>query len=79
MARHGYYGLDALLAILEEERRQEIWRDYTATMLNSLGRVWGGKHWKFPAYTELAHPQEVKQDNRSGSEIIEALKKRLGG
>lgn len=65
----------ALRAMVDEERSQDEWQEYTAMMLWSIGAVLGRNHWKFPSYLELKHPE--KRDNRTPEQIKQHILARL--
>lgn len=69
----------ALIALISEQGRLELWREYTATVLYSIGRGLIGEDYPLPAYSDIAHPDMVQNDTQTGADIIERLKKRLGG
>ena len=57
--------------MLEDDARETMYRDYTATMQRHLVHMcfmyFGGKDWEPPSYVDLAHPDEAKQTEHTES------------
>lgn len=71
--------------MLEDDDRENIYRDYTATMqkhvVDLLGRYFYGEQWTMmPSYIEMAHPAEAptKSQEESDRETIENVYKSFG-
>lgn len=74
--------MDTLIAMMEEEQRQAMWRDYIATSVHAMGSAiisFGGGQWPYPRWMELAYPSEAAQDKRTAQQIVDDLLKGLGG
>ena len=69
--RHGLPpSMNALLCLLDEDREQNNWRQYMATVNWSIGRfVYKGEF--LPLYTEML--ERSKPDNRTADEVIDDL------
>lgn len=59
--------------MLEDDRRQTLYQDYTATMLRQLTQAFvsfaGGK-WEAPSFIEMAYPEQ-KPKRQTKQEIID--------
>ena len=79
---YGWHGIRAIRAYLGEHERQEVWQEYTAAVLHSIGKITaglGGAEYPMPSYIELVHPEMISTDDRSGTEIVEGIMNRLRG
>ena len=75
--RYGWHGLSALQYMIEDDDRQAVYSDYTATMqrhlVNLLGRYMIGEEWEdVPSFIEMIHdskltvqPQQTNEDAKS--------------
>ena len=64
--------------MVEEENKQRLYRDYTATCMGIAAKAlvaFSGGTWEMPSYIELAYPQQ--KDSRGAKEIVEGLLARL--
>lgn len=67
----------ALASLLHDEAERSAWRCYVADMVWMTARI--GYRDPLPRYTEIVNRRNEPVDNRSAEEIIEDLKKKLGG
>lgn len=76
MYQYGWHGLSALKYMIEYEKQQEIYQDYTATMQKHLVDMLGQhffSEWKpMPSYISMMHPdvtqpvaQETNEDAKA--------------
>lgn len=77
MYRHGWHGLSGLRYMLEDDTREVMYRDYTATMQRHLVQLcysyFGGKDWSPPSYVDLAHPDEAAPaESKESKEDVKA-------
>lgn len=81
--RFGWHGIRAIRAYLNEQERQDIWQEYTAAVLHSIGQIaagLGGAEYPMPSYIEMMHPEYgAKRDDRSGEDIVRDMIHRLRG
>ena len=61
--------------MLQEEEHQEAWKEYTATILWSIGKMIGRDEYPMPSYEEFMHPTAT--DTRTGQDIIGGLVDKL--
>lgn len=81
LLQYGWHGKRALIAAINERIRDDIWRNYMASVAYSIGKIasgFGGGEYPLPTYYELLHKDEPPADDRTGKEIISDLIKRLG-
>lgn len=81
LLQYGWHGKRALVAAINERIRDDIWRNYMASVAYSIGKItsgFGGGEYPLPTYYELLHHDEPPADDRTGKEIIGDLIKRLG-
>lgn len=64
---------------IEQQRRQEFWQTYTATVLGMIGKTLAGESWTLQSYVEMAYPENINLDTRSAAQIVEDIKKRFTG
>ena len=67
----------ALATILHNEAERSAWRYYVADMVWMTARI--GYRDPLPRYSEIVNRRNEPVDNRSAEEIIEDLRKKLGG
>ena len=67
----------ALEAILHDEAERSAWRNYMADMAWMTARI--GYRDPLPRYSEIVNRRNEPVDDRSAAQIIEDLKKKLGG
>ena len=67
----------ALEAILHDEAERSAWRSYMADMAWMVARI--GYSDPLPRYSEIVNRRNEPVDDRSAAQIIEDLKKKLGG
>ena len=67
----------ALASLLHDEAERSAWRSYMADMAWMTARI--GYRDQLPRYTEIVNRRNEPVDNRSAAQIIEDLKKKLGG
>lgn len=67
----------ALESLLREEAERSAWRSYMADMAWMTARI--GYRDPMPRYSEIVNRRNDPVDNRSAAQIIEDLKKNLGG
>ena len=67
----------ALAAILHDEAERSAWRYYVADMVWMTARI--GYRDPLPRYSEIVNRRNEPVDNRSAAQIIEDLRKKLGG
>ena len=67
----------ALESLLHDEAERSAWRSYMADMAWMTARI--GYRDQLPRYTEIVNRRNEPVDNRSAAQIIEDLKKKLGG
>lgn len=60
---------------MDQEEREILARDYTATVLWGLGKLLGRDGWTMSSYIEMAYPEI--EDKRSAEQIKRDLVKRL--
>lgn len=79
--QYGWHGDRALIAAINERTRDDIWRNYMASVAYSIGKIasgLGGGEYPLPTYYELLHKDTKAVDDRSGEEIVSDLVARLG-
>ena len=67
-------------ALLSEERKEDLWREYVATHIWYTARAaWDarGKELQTPNYSEIVHP-ELK-DNRTAAQIKDDILQKFKG
>ncbi len=65
--------MPALMAILEDDRRNILYQDYTASMLRQLTQAFvsfAGCKWEAPSFIEMVYP-ETKPKQQTKQEIID--------
>jgi hypothetical protein len=62
--------------MLEDDTREKVWRDYTATALYIIQKGLFQDHNQFPSYMDMVYPDKV--DKRSAEQIKADLIKALG-
>ena len=67
----------ALESLLHDEEERSAWRYYVADMVWMTARI--GYRDTLPRYSEIVNRRSEPVDNRSAEEIIEDLRKKLGG
>ena len=67
----------ALASLLHDEAERSAWRSYMADMAWMTARI--GYRDQLPRYTEIVNRRNEPVDNRSAAQIIEDLRKKLGG
>lgn len=67
----------ALSSILHDEAERSAWRSYMADMAWMTARI--GYSDPLPRYSEIVNRRNEPVDDRSAAEIIEDLRKKLGG
>ena len=67
----------ALASLLHDEAERSAWRYYVADMAWMVARI--GYCDPLPLYSEIVNRRNEPVDNRSAAEIIEDLRKKLGG
>ena len=67
----------ALASLLHDEAERSAWRIYMADMAWMTARI--GYRDPLPRYSEIVNRRSEPVDNRSAEEIIEDLRKKLGG
>ena len=67
----------ALASLLHDEAELSAWRSYLADMAWMTARI--GYRDPLPRYTEVVNRRNDPVDNRSAAQIIEDLRKKLGG
>ena len=67
----------ALASLLHDEAERIAWRSYMADMAWMTARI--GYRDQIPRYSEIVNRRNEPVDDRSAAEIIEDLKKKLGG
>lgn len=71
-----------LIDMIQQFTARDIWRDYTATMLYSIGKMFATSGWEFPTYHEMvdfeAHISKKKETQKSAKDTLEDLKGKLG-
>lgn len=67
----------ALAALLHDEAERSAWRYYVADMACMVARI--GYRDPLPRYSEIVNRRSEPTDNRSAAQIIEDLRKKLGG
>ena len=67
----------ALASLLHDEAERSAWRSYMADMAWMTARI--GYRDQLPRYTEIVNRRNDPVDDRSAAQIIEDLKKKLGG
>lgn len=67
------------MIILQEEKRNQLSRDYTATVLGMIGRTLAGEAWSMRPYIEMAYPELDQVDTRTAEEIKNDLLRKLTG
>ena len=59
--QYGWHGLSAFKYLIEYRKRQQLYRDYTATMQRHLVNLLGSRfceNWQpVPSYIEMMYPQ----------------------
>ena len=64
---------------MEDDNRNILYQDYSATCLGMIGRMMGGEDWTLQSFVEMAYPEDKKvNDKRTADEIIRDLIERLG-
>lgn len=73
MQKYGYTSIPALIAMMEDDRRNMLYQDYTATMLRQLTQAFisfaGGKY-DAPSFIEMVYPEQ-RQPKQTKQEIID--------
>lgn len=67
----------ALASLLHDEAERSAWRYYVADMAWMTARI--GYRDSLPRYTEIVNRRNDPVDDRSAAQIIEDLRKKLGG
>ena len=67
----------ALASLLHDEEERSAWRSYMADMAWMMARI--GYRDTLPRYSEIVNRRSEPVDDRSAAQIIEDLKKKLGG
>lgn len=67
----------ALASILHEEAERSAWRYYVADMVCMTARI--GYKDPLPRYADIVNRKIEPVDDRSAAQIIEDLRKKLGG
>ena len=67
----------ALASLLHEEAERSAWRYYVADMAWMTARI--GYRDQLPRYSEIVNRRNEPVDDRSAAQIIEDLRKKLGG
>ena len=67
----------ALASLLHEEADRSVWRYYVADMAWMTARI--GYRDQLPRYSEIVNRRSEPVDDRSAAQIIEDLRKKLGG
>ena len=67
----------ALASLLHDEAESSAWRSYMADMAWMTARI--GYRDPLPRYTEIVNRKSKPVDDRSDEQIIEDLRKKLGG
>ena len=67
----------ALSSLLHDEAERSAWRYYVADMAWMMARI--GYRDQLPRYSEIVNRRNEPVDNRSAAQIIEDLRKKLGG
>lgn len=67
----------ALAALLHEENERGAWRSYMADMAWMIACI--GYSDPLPRYSEIVNRRNEPVDDRSAEQIIEDLRKKLGG
>ena len=67
----------ALASLLHDEAERSAWRYYVADMAWMTARI--GYRDTLPRYSEIVNRRNEPVDDRSAAQIIEDLRKKLGG
>lgn len=67
----------ALASLLHEDAERSAWRSYMADMAWMIARI--GYRDKLPRYSDIVCKNAEPTDDRSAAEIIEDIKRRIGG
>ena len=67
----------ALASLLHDEAERSAWRYYVADMAWMVARI--GYSDPLPLYSEIVNRRNEPVDDRSAAQIIEDLRKKLGG
>ena len=67
----------ALASLLHDEAERSAWRSYLADMAWMTARI--GYRDQLPRYSEIVNRRNEPVDDRSAAQIIEDLRKKLGG
>ena len=67
----------ALESLLHDEAERSAWRSYMADMAWMVARI--GYSDPLPRYSEIVNRRSEPVDDRSAAQIIEDLRKKLGG
>lgn len=67
----------ALASLLHDEAERSAWRNYMADMAWMTARI--GYSDPLPRYSEIVNRRNEPVDDRSAAQIIEDLRKKLGG
>lgn len=67
----------ALASLLHDEAERSEWRYYVADMVWMTARI--GYRDQLPLYSEIVNRRNEPVDDRSAAQIIEDLRKKLGG
>ena len=67
----------ALASLLHDEAERSAWRYYVADMAWMTARI--GYSDPLPLYSEIVNRRNEPVDDRSAAQIIEDLRKKLGG
>lgn len=70
--------MGALIAVIEQNMMQRVWREYTANAVWSIARTLY-KEYPMPSFTELIEKGKTPRDDRTGQQIIDDLIKKLRG
>lgn len=67
----------ALASLLHDEAERSAWRSYMADMAWMVARI--GYRDPLPRYSDIVHRSDAPTDDRSAAEIIDDLKRQIGG
>ena len=62
---------------MHEEAERSAWRSYMADMAWMIARI--GYRDPLPRYSDIVHRRDAPTDDRSAAEIIEDLRRKIGG
>ena len=78
---YGWHGFDALNDMILQFAARDIWRDYTATMLNSLGHMFASNGWDYPSYHDMVdfegQAARRAEEKKSGKQLQNELEAKL--